>query len=821
MTKSNDYSFGERKQSANTQNLSEEQSKNTYYPTAPLRLHESNIFNTSGTDEKTKQNLNFLQSSYGNISALRYFSQGIQQRGNKPDNKLEKEAQDFASQINENTDIQRPNFSRTGISIQLSPADGEKADAAMPKAEVTQPPATTPAAAEAPTKTPTPGLIVEDSATELLPGQMKRSEFLAQLRASITSTAEEALSGTIWSVMGCPWISHWFGYYGGRDAQSIERAIQLYAPGTSGVTSAAAYIPIICARVRSAIAEWSANGAESGVPESAATGMPGAAPSSEGGSPSATPGPVSLKAQEGNAGKTADPAAIQTRLDSGRPLDGNVRTQMESAFSQDFSGVRVHNDSRAENISETLNARAFTIGKDVAFASGEYKPGTLIGDALIAHELAHVVQQQGGASGPLQKGDAQSGMFEEDADTSAVGAMVSLWGGIKGGIANIAGNAMPRLKSGLRLQRCSRSSTPANPLLDAYSGRIPWTAALARQALNEYQGLPDSGQETWVNTHYGSGAVSLLLNAIPASEIAAGGPHNATVQSILQRVQRTGALSFAATQGLTSQAAMAQEQATFMRANNAAAAQALVGPAAAPTPAQVAAQQSTQVASTSIATQTAVLSAADEALWNTDATAAVTTFVTWVQANHAGLNITAADLRVDARAVFDRGQGVIAFSDAGKAVVGRSFTLAVNANPAYALPTVVHELRGHQQYGPYAQPRSEFGLELYDQAAALMPGYTQPADTAADKPRTREIDAYGYQETEIYSLMLEVPHYTPNAPAHASLSSINYDPAPAISARIGLIKTQWEPRVAKSLLRGLVLRFRNNFTAAEATVILQ
>ena len=94
----------------------------------------------------------------------------------------------------------------------------------------------------------------------------------------------------------------------------------------------------------------------------------------------------------------------------------------------------------------------------MAFADGEYRPGTLIGDALIAHELAHVVQQGGGprAGGAQSKNESLSddSGLEQDADRSAVGAVVAAWTGLKKGLAEVGANALPRLKSGLRLQRC-------------------------------------------------------------------------------------------------------------------------------------------------------------------------------------------------------------------------------------------------------------------------------------------------------------------------------------------------------------------------------
>jgi hypothetical protein len=100
-----------------------------------------------------------------------------------------------------------------------------------------------------------------------------------------------------------------------------------------------------------------------------------------------------------------------------------------------------------------LNARAFTVGSDVAFGSGEYKPGSLIGDALIAHELAHVVQQ-GGAPGGTVARSRDSSELEADADLSAAGAIGLLFGTAA---AFLGSGARPRRRSGLRLQRCGKS----------------------------------------------------------------------------------------------------------------------------------------------------------------------------------------------------------------------------------------------------------------------------------------------------------------------------------------------------------------------------
>lgn len=80
---------------------------------------------------------------------------------------------------------------------------------------------------------------------------------------------------------------------------------------------------------------------------------------------------------------------------SGEPLNAGTRAFMEPRFGHDFSGVRVHTDSRASESAQAVNAQAYTVGKDVVFAPGQYQPATETGNALLAHELSHVVQQDG------------------------------------------------------------------------------------------------------------------------------------------------------------------------------------------------------------------------------------------------------------------------------------------------------------------------------------------------------------------------------------------------------------------------------------------
>jgi hypothetical protein len=84
------------------------------------------------------------------------------------------------------------------------------------------------------------------------------------------------------------------------------------------------------------------------------------------------------------------------------PLDASTRSFMERRLGHQFSAVRVHADGEAAARAEALSARAFTRGRDIFFGAGQYDPTVASGQALIAHELAHVVQQETGAAAGVQ-----------------------------------------------------------------------------------------------------------------------------------------------------------------------------------------------------------------------------------------------------------------------------------------------------------------------------------------------------------------------------------------------------------------------------------
>ena len=115
--------------------------------------------------------------------------------------------------------------------------------------------------------------------------------------------------------------------------------------------------------------------------------------------PSASTGPTLVgqrRAAAGAAGAMdATPMVHRVLATPGQPLDGATREFFSSRFGHDFAHVRVHADAGAAESARSVHALAYTVGSDVVFGAGQYAPGTRAGKQLLAHELAHVVQQSG------------------------------------------------------------------------------------------------------------------------------------------------------------------------------------------------------------------------------------------------------------------------------------------------------------------------------------------------------------------------------------------------------------------------------------------
>jgi len=95
----------------------------------------------------------------------------------------------------------------------------------------------------------------------------------------------------------------------------------------------------------------------------------------------------------------ATTATLSRRRGRGQPLPEPIAQSMEVAIGADLTAVRIHTDTEAASLARSVQARAFTQGADIYFGEGTYSPHTPSGQRLLAHELAHTVQQDSGGSG--------------------------------------------------------------------------------------------------------------------------------------------------------------------------------------------------------------------------------------------------------------------------------------------------------------------------------------------------------------------------------------------------------------------------------------
>ncbi|MDT9214318.1 MAG: DUF4157 domain-containing protein [Limnospira sp. PMC 1256.20] len=128
---------------------------------------------------------------------------------------------------------------------------------------------------------------------------------------------------------------------------------------------------------------------------------------------------VQMKPQTAEAGGevSADfESSLRREKGGGQPLNENLQSQMGRAMGADFGGVRIHQNSPANQLNQSIQAKAFTTGKDIFFKQGEYQPESRGGQKLIAHELTHVVQQ----------GGSQIHSKKDDNSTVATGGLLTL-----------------------------------------------------------------------------------------------------------------------------------------------------------------------------------------------------------------------------------------------------------------------------------------------------------------------------------------------------------------------------------------------------------
>lgn len=472
---------------------------------------------------------------------------------------------------------------------------------------------------------------------------------------------------------------------------------------------------------------------------------------------------------------------------AGRPgseLQPGMRERFGRQFGADFSMVRVHTDPAAAASAVQVGAAAYTVGTDIV-AGPRFDPHTAAGQRLLAHELAHVVQQ----SQQSTQGTAVPDALERDADQAAEAAL--------------AGRAAPiRAASGPAVQR----QAAADPFDALRTPQKTVTAAEAKAMLDHYEKLPEHGRDAIVQAFHHPGVLgsdlSRWLAALDGKELER---RRALVSDIAERVQRL------TVEGQTGKnlAQLAEAQAAFMRkgetqlAEKEATTEAKKSgqPPKPVTPADLARVHKEEAERTSPIGTASKTGLTDEemAKWTARANKVIAEVVEACHKEAPELGITAANLRWDPEQVLGHGRNVYALSGY-PLTFGTAFIETAEANPAYVVRTVVHEARGHPDFG------NRFGsyeARIYDEAQKKHPELGGPI---TDKP---DRDIYGYIGTEIYAALREIPYERPLSTVAAAKGLTRaISPEENVDNKIGLIKSKYAPGIAEAVLQGLYERFR-------------
>lgn len=258
---------------------------------------------------------------------------------------------------------------------------------------------------EAPAAGQNRAVIVEDGRAAG-PDQLTRTAFLERLEGTVRSSVDSVLRPMGHSTRGCPYLVRYLQRLRDRPVAELEAAVRLWIQPRRDAPDE--WMEAIGTRSREAAIAWREGRSDPlvrHVVPSADSDLMATAPR------------AGASADVARSARHADPRVVMGHLGDGRPLPAPVRTRAERAFRVDFSRVRIHVDELAQHIAGASGARAFTVGQHIGFASGEYRPGTRIGDVVLAHELAHTIQQRGSIGiAPA------SGALEQDADRAALAA---------------------------------------------------------------------------------------------------------------------------------------------------------------------------------------------------------------------------------------------------------------------------------------------------------------------------------------------------------------------------------------------------------------
>jgi hypothetical protein len=272
------------------------------------------------------------------------------------------------------------------------------------------------------------GPLVDDgAATEA--GQLPVGAFLDRLRAELAAAIDTELADLGLSSRDCPYLDSSIDRYRSRPATELTAVVQRYAQPASLTPDG--MIAAIRARV-----------------------VQGARAYRDRAAPAPSAAPTKLVA---GAGTAAAPGPADTaRLGPGAPMPGGLRGRMERSYGTGLGHLRVHAGAEGAEVADRFGARAVTFGGHLAFATGELdRPGPER-DVLVAHEVAHSLQQRDSGGGPMEGTAALSPAYERDADRSAALVAIRTMLGEDAAVA-----PAPQLRGGLGLGRCAVAAAPA------------------------------------------------------------------------------------------------------------------------------------------------------------------------------------------------------------------------------------------------------------------------------------------------------------------------------------------------------------------------
>ncbi len=448
-----------------------------------------------------------------------------------------------------------------------------------------------------------------------------------------------------------------------------------------------------------------------------------------------------------------------------------LRRPVESAMGVDLTDLRLDTSTDPRQVAGGATTIAAFDGRTIHTGPIGAAADTPFGREVLAHELVHAAQLRAGAE--------------------------------------IDGASRGRLMRPLKMGWCGSKMADATPLLRSGA---PLSPADAKKVLDHYESLGGPDRDKVVIEFHKVGTpdtgIQRLLAALSPAELTA---RSAVVADMQERVQR---LATQQTSGMTGDQ-LAAAQGTKMkteaeaRALAAAAADAkakALPPPKTVAPADIAREQNAETKRTSPITATVTNAwdalapvAGAQAAWDARAAAVIPKIVAACTAKAPGLGIKASNIKWAPREVAERGANVYAFS--GDPIsIGMRFVETSEADPEYAVSTVVHEIVGHPQFGDRFK---SYEAQIYAEAHAKEPSLGAPWDTKEEK------NTFGYIGTEIYAALRGFTFEKASSPAHAKAGLVRgIDAESNIDNKIGLLKSKYEATVGASLLQGLYERFR-------------